>query len=358
MLDLMYQLPGQKKSRECVITREMVVSKNTGPRGRREGGLAAGRRPARSSALDSRLPAPVPETILYDRSLRNAPHRPAARRRRFPAHDDAVRDRAAVVHPRARARARQGQAGVPGGAARRVHRRPESRGHLHHGRGGQRGAEPEAARRQHQGAGRGRRPGARDRVEGRQGLLPGGGKGPAEAEGPGRRRRADDEPRREPVRAVRQAVEQPPLRRDDRRRARRRPGQAGRHHRRPPAGGRRREAEPARDRLAARAAEPHRQHPRSRGRQAAGGPPHPVAREEADGEGAEGVLPQREDEGDPEGTGPQGRKGERDRGAAQEDRPGADAEGPEEKASRSSSAWRRCRRCRPRPPCRGTTSTG
>jgi len=30
MLDLMYQLPGQKKSRECVITREMVVSKNTG----------------------------------------------------------------------------------------------------------------------------------------------------------------------------------------------------------------------------------------------------------------------------------------------------------------------------------------
>ena len=30
MLDLMYQLPGQKKSRECVITREMVVTRNTG----------------------------------------------------------------------------------------------------------------------------------------------------------------------------------------------------------------------------------------------------------------------------------------------------------------------------------------
>jgi ATP-dependent Clp protease ATP-binding subunit ClpX len=30
MLDLMYQLPGQKKSRECVITREMVMNKNTG----------------------------------------------------------------------------------------------------------------------------------------------------------------------------------------------------------------------------------------------------------------------------------------------------------------------------------------
>jgi ATP-dependent Clp protease ATP-binding subunit ClpX len=30
MLDLMYQIPGQKKARECVITREMVVSKTAG----------------------------------------------------------------------------------------------------------------------------------------------------------------------------------------------------------------------------------------------------------------------------------------------------------------------------------------
>jgi ATP-dependent Clp protease ATP-binding subunit ClpX len=30
MLDLMYQIPGQKKSREIVITREMVVSKTAG----------------------------------------------------------------------------------------------------------------------------------------------------------------------------------------------------------------------------------------------------------------------------------------------------------------------------------------
>ena len=29
MLDLMYQLPGQKKTRECVVTREMVVSKSS-----------------------------------------------------------------------------------------------------------------------------------------------------------------------------------------------------------------------------------------------------------------------------------------------------------------------------------------
>ena len=90
------------------------------------------------------------------------------------------------------------------------------------------------------------------------------------------------------------------------------PGQAGRHDRRAPAGRRRREAEPARDRLAPRAAEPHLRHPRDRGGQAPGRSPHPVAREEADGEGAEGVLPQREDEGDPEGTGPQGRQGQRE----------------------------------------------
>ncbi len=64
-----------------------------------------------------------------------------------------------------------------------------------------------------------------------------------------------------------------------------------------------------------------------RGGQAPGGPPHPVARQEADGEGPEGVLPQREDEGDPEGTGPQGREGERGRRAEEEDRTGEDAEG-------------------------------
>ena len=107
----------------------------------------------------------------------------------------------------------------------------------------------------------------------------------------------------------------------------RRSGQARRHHCRAPAGRRRRKAEPARDQLAARTPQPHRRHSRSRGRQAPGRSPHPVARQEADGEGAEGVLPQREDEGDPEGTGPQGRKGQRDRRAEEEDRAVADAEG-------------------------------
>ena len=129
------------------------------------------------------------------------------------------------------------------------------------------------------------------------------------------------------VRAVRQAVEQPALRRDDRRRPRGRPGQARRHHLGAPAGRRRREAEPARDHLSDRAPQSHRRHPRNRGRQAPGRSPHPVSRQEADGEGAEGVLPQREDEGDPEGTGPQGREGQRGRRAEEEDRTVQDAQG-------------------------------
>ena len=85
-------------------------------------------------------------------------------------------------------------------------------------------------------------------------------------------------------------------------------------------------------------------HARSRGRQAPGGPPHPVSRQEADGEGAEGVLPQREDEGDPEGTGPQGREGQRGRRAEEEDRTGEDAGGgrgeghPGAEAARSDAA--------------------
>ena len=105
------------------------------------------------------------------------------------------------------------------------------------------------------------------------------------------------------------------------------PGQARRHHLLPPrrpGGG---EAEPPRDLLRAGAAHPHRLHPRGRGRQAQRRPPHPGPRQEADGAGAEGVLPQREDEGDPEGARPQGRPHERGGRAAQEGRAGAHAQG-------------------------------
>ena len=91
--------------------------------------------------------------------------------------------------------------------------------HLHDGLRGQHRAEPEAARRQHQGARRGRRSRARHRVEGRQGLLPRRRQGAGEAARSERGRREHDEPRRVALRAVHEALEQPALRRDDCRRA-------------------------------------------------------------------------------------------------------------------------------------------
>jgi ATP-dependent Lon protease len=64
---------------------------------------------------------------------------------------------------------------------------------------------------------------------------------------------------------------------------------------------------------------------RHRNRKAECGSHHPVAGEAADGEGAERVLPQREDQGHPEGTGP--RRKERIRRTEEEDRSRWHAEG-------------------------------
>ena len=239
--------------------------------------------------------------------------------RRLSAHDDAVRHRATLVHARAGARAGEGQADLPRGPEGCRQGRSASERHLHDGLRGQHRAEPQAAGRQREGAGRRRRPRTGGGVEGRQGLLPRGSQGAGAARRHRGGRRGHDEPRRVAVRAVRQALQYVAVRRHDCRRARRRPQQAGRHDCRAPGGGCRGKAEPPRDHRAGRAARPHRQHPGDRGRQAAGGPPHPVAREEADGEGAEGVLPQREDEGDPEGAGSQGGPRQRGGRSAEED---------------------------------------
>ena len=253
------------------------------------------------------------------------PHRSAARRRRLPAHDDAVRDRAAgLARARSSTRWRKDKRIFLAAQHDAAVDDPAPARHLHDGLRGQHRPEPEAARRQRQGAGRGR--------------------GPRRAPSSGRRTRASTASSSRCSRGTKDATgdvesamsrvvslfEQyvklsnnlhydamiAAVRVDD-------PGKLAdtiaAHLRRR----RRREAEPARDHLAARAPEPHRRHPRGRGRQAPGRPPHPVARQEADGEGAEGVLPQREDEGDPEGAGPQGREGQRDRRAEEEDRTGA-----------------------------------
>ena len=87
------------------------------------------------------------------------------------------------------------------------------------------------------------------------------------------------------------------------------------------------EAEPPGDLLAPGAPEAHPRDPGGRGREAAGRQAHPGPRQEADGAGPEGVLPQREDEGDPEGAGSQGRPRQRGRGAPQEDRARPHAQG-------------------------------
>ena len=101
-------------------------------------------------------------------------------------------------------------------------------------------------------------------------------------------------------------------------------------------------------------------HPRLRDREAARGQEDPQPGQEADGEGAEGVLPQREDQGDPAGAGTQGRPDQRGRRVprkkiekSQDARRGqGQGDAGAEAASRS------CRRSRPRRPSRATTSSG
>ena len=184
MLDLMYSVPGQKKLREVVDhargRRGEGQVDHADRKGRLDRTAGVGLWAVGLAGPDAEARSPEPRNL--NGSLRDAPHRPAAGRRRLPAHDDAVRHRTAVVDARARARAAQGQADLPGRAARRVDRRPAARRHLHDGLRRQHRPEPEAARRQHQGAGRGRRPRPRRRVEGRQGLLPRRRQGAAEAD--------------------------------------------------------------------------------------------------------------------------------------------------------------------------------
>ncbi len=138
------------------------------------------------------------------------------------------------------------------------------------------------------------------------------------------------------VRAVRQALEQPALRRDARRGAGRGPGPPRRHHLLAPHRAGRGEAEPARDLRRPGAPDARLLDPGGRGRQAARRPPHPGPRQEADGARAEGVLPQREDEGDPEGARPQGRPHQRGRRAPEEGRAVAHAQGRRGKGARRS----------------------
>ncbi len=128
---------------------------------------------------------------------------------------------------------------------------------------------------------------------------------------PGPQLEALRRPRHHPVRAVRQAQPEPELRNHDRGHPRGRSRQAFRYRWRQPAAHHRREAGTARNFRSHRPADPRRRDARHRNREAQCRPHHPGPREAPDGKGAKRVLPQREDQGDPEGTGP--RRKERNR---------------------------------------------
>ena len=197
--------------------------------------------------------------------------------------------------------------------ARRLHRRTEAQRNLQRRHDRQHRAEPETAGWQHQGPGgrrRARQSGLGDR---RRRLLPrhrshfgiqGGDRAAA---------RCADQPRHGAVRAVRQAQPEPELRDDDRGHPGGRSGQAGRYRGRQSPAHHRREAGAARNLRSDRPPDARGRDARYRDREAERRPHHPGPREAPDGKGAERVLPQREDQGHPEGTG--ARREERDRRA-------------------------------------------
>ena len=261
--------------------------------------------PARRAGLDRDLCGPA-----------------AARHRRLPAHDRAALRRPREVDPRARG---GGQGGPPHPARdpdRRHGRRSVDGRDLQGRHPGERPAAAEAARRHREGAGRRREPRARIKNYTRhRGLLRGRGRGASRCA-----RRPDRGRGARPlggvrVRELREAQQEGLARgrlgRDPDRRAR----EARRHDRLASRDQDRRQAGDPRDpdrRPAAReGARPDGERDlRSPGREA---DPHP--RQASDGEDAARVLPQRADEGDPEGARRRGRprRAGRARGEDRED---------------------------------------
>ncbi len=118
-----------------------------------------------------------------------------------------------------------------------------------------------------------------------------------------------------PVRAVRQDQPQAAAGADADAVRHRRAGPPGRHHRRAPGRAHRRQAEAARNARHRRAPGTAGRPGRRRNRRAAAGKAHPRPRQVADGEEPARVLPQRADEGDPEGARRDRRRAQRHRRA-------------------------------------------
>ena len=92
MLDLMYQVPNQKKVREVIDHARGRDGEGQADHADREGRIGMQAEGIRAGQPCSRQPQPIGDPVG---SLRNPPDRPAAGRRRLPAHDDAVRHRTA-----------------------------------------------------------------------------------------------------------------------------------------------------------------------------------------------------------------------------------------------------------------------
>ena len=166
-----------------------------------------------------------------------------------------------------------------------------------------------------------------DELVSQEQLLRGPGRGARRGGRAERGARGAAPPGADHLRGLRQAQQAHPAGDARQRGHHRRPGAARRHHRGPPLPQAAGQAVDPGDRLAAGAPREALRAHAGGDRDPAGGAQDPHPREEADGEVAEGVLPQRADAGDPEGAGRSRRVQERDPGARGEDPRQADVEG-------------------------------
>ena len=241
-----------------------------------------------------------------DRRLRRPS---AARHRRLPAHDRAAVRRPREVDPRA---GRGGADGSPHPARdpdQRDGRRSGGRRHLSGRHAGERSAAFEAARRHREGAGRGRDPGQDQPLHPDRRLLRGRGRSALQFVGRPDRSRGARALGRVRVRELREAQQEGLARGRLGGDADRRPLEARRHHRVAPRGQDLRQAGDPGDPDGRPAARADSRPDGERNLRAPGREANPHARQAPDGEDAARVLPQRADEGDPEGAGRRGRHG-------------------------------------------------
>ena len=251
----------------------------------------------------------------------------AARRGRVSAHGHPAVRRPREIDPRARPGDALRQADPAGRAEAGGRRRSGRAGPVSTRHGRDDPAAAQASRRHRQGAGRGRRA-RQDREAAHRPVLLG-----RSVTVQGRRavRRARDGRAGAlghlAVRAVRQAEPQGAAGGAHRARRHRAAGPARRQRRRAHVAQARRQAEGARDPGRAQAPGAHPRADRRRDGRAADREAHPRPRQAADGEEPARVLPQRADEGDPEGAGRDRGRAERARGAGAAHPEGRHAEG-------------------------------